>query len=205
MNSLENIKSVFTDEVKGDKREILTDELIKADLKLFVESRIITALVACIPAAIFIFFGGFFLFSGEALVMLSSVPILAVGIFFLVNAIIFICKAYPRIKALKSPYVIVKDKLVGLDTVDDYMQMIVRGEILGKPRHGNRIFFDMYFSSYGCHTIPTSMEFDHHYLYTNPAAVNLADVGDEFYLVLSQPHSGKILLTYRTERFKREN
>ena len=94
---------------------------------------------------------------------------------------------------LKNKKCIVIDKLISAEVHDD---------IYGKAYART---YQLNFSGYGEFVIHAEnykwsklFSMDDHGVYT------YADSGDEFYLVLSKPHTGKILLAYNTKMFEME-
>lgn len=85
----------------------------------------------------------------------------------------------------------IKDTLIGMEIKDHYQ----RGRGVYQTYH-------LYFSCYGEYQIPCeSYSWSSVYPLSEYGVYNYANTGDEFYLVLSKRHTGKILLVYSTELF----
>lgn len=188
---------IFRDEITGDKRELLTDELIKKDLKNFIKSRLSASIVNLILAILIGWLIAELFFSGQTDAIIMALAFIPLWIFSIVNVVVYFCKAYPYMKALATPLVIATDKLVGFNEEGGYFQGLVRWE----PGY---FFFDMYFASYGRFTIPTSLTARQTMLYDTNVTFDSSQCGDEFFVVLTKPDSGRVLLTYNTKTFRRK-
>ena len=187
---------IFRDEISGDKRDLLTDELIKKDLTAFVKSRMSASFIYLIPTVLIGWLIIAQLFSGHSEGIIVAIIFLPSWITFAVNVVVYFCKALPYIKALAGPRVLAVDKLVGFAEEGGYFEGLKRWE----PGY---FFFDLHFASYGRHTIPTSLMTRHTMLYNTSVAFDSSQCGDEFFVVLTKPDSGKVLLTYSTKAFRR--
>ena len=88
---------------------------------------------------------------------------------------------------------IVKDKLIGME-----IQEHVNSRSYYKTFH-------LYFSNYGEFLIPKeSYKWSSMFRMSCDGVYNYSVCGDEFYLVLSKPQTGKILLAYNTKMFEFE-
>lgn len=97
--------------------------------------------------------------------------------------------------ALKNKDCIVKDKLVGFDERDVYAH-----------HRGIVKYYYLYFSQYGEYCIPDkNYEWSKVYPLSKEGVFRLSKCGDEFYLVLSKKHTGKILMVYNTKLFDFED
>ena len=88
---------------------------------------------------------------------------------------------------------IVKDKLVNVEVYEDIRVGI------------HNIVYTMHFSSYGKYVIPKeNYKWSENFNMNDTGVYNYSKFGDEFYLVLSKPHTGKILMVYNTKLFDME-
>lgn len=88
---------------------------------------------------------------------------------------------------------IVKDKLIRTETPSKYA--------------GKRLVstYVLYFSQYGRYVIPAeNYRWSSSFSMSDKSVYNYANCGDEYYLVLSKPHTGRILLAYNTKMFSME-
>ena len=128
------------------------------------------------------------------------IPVFFYKLVFGFFAAVFLCLAVMQVsdaviihKALRNTEHIVKDKIVSKEE-RHYARIRRRG------------LFRLIFSSYGTYMIP-----DESYSWSSLFLTMLAktvyersDYGDEFYLVLSERHKGKIVFAYNTEMFEFE-
>ncbi len=62
--------------------------------------------------------------------------------------------------------------------------------------------YHLTFSGYGEYVVPQeNYSWSQNFSMTAKGVYNYSDYGDEFYLVLSKPNTGKILLVYNTKMF----
>ena len=117
---------------------------------------------------------------------------LAVIVFCLVAKRVLVC--INQYRALHNTVCIVKDKLVGMEE---------------KEHLSRRTYYKtlhLYFSRYGDYTIPDdNYKWSTYFSMSNKGVYEYSSNGDEFYLVLSKPHIGKILYAYNTKMFEFEN
>lgn len=76
-----------------------------------------------------------------------------------------------------------------------------------RKRHGriSVTYYYLYFSQYGKFQIPDeNYKWSSCFSMSNKGVYNYSSNGDEFYLVLSKRHTGKILFAYNTKMFKFE-
>ena len=89
---------------------------------------------------------------------------------------------------------IVKDRLINAEFID---------------RHSRKVRYERYhltFSQYGNYVIPNeNYKWSSTFSMSDVGVYNYANSGDEFYLVLSKPHTGKILFAYNTKMFELED
>ena len=114
-----------------------------------------------------------------------------IAFYLVVKQILVFVRLY---RALHNTNCIVKDKLVGKEEKEH-----ISRSAYYETRH-------LYFSSYGDYEIP-----DENYKWSSNFAMNASSLynyysncDDEFYLVLSKPHTGKILYAYNTKMFELE-
>lgn len=135
------------------------------------------------------------------IVIIFLVPIVIYKVLFGCLAIVAFCLVAKRASVFISLYrvlhntpCIVKDKLVGMEEKEHH------------SRYGRYKTHYLHFSGYGTYKIPNV-----NYKWSLTFAMNdrsvyeyYSNYGDEFYLVLSKPHTGKILLAYNTKMFELE-
>lgn len=111
-------------------------------------------------------------------------------IVFLIIIIVFIIKIYKLYTIWKNPCNIVKERLG-------------RKEIRHQLRkHRPNEFYCLHFSGHGAYEIPgENYDWSDLYYLSDKMVYTYADCGDEFYLVLSKPHTRKILLAYNAKMF----
>lgn len=177
------------------EKDILTIRNIQSDLRHRLRRIVIvTILCAILFALAFWLFldvldepGGFF----------TKLRVAILPILLLVMLVAGSKSIYETCSVLKKPGSIVTDRVVGMET-QDHMH---RGVFL--PRCDQT--YHLRFASYGEYVIPPvnhswsslhAMDADMVYFH--------AECDDEFYLVLSKPHTGNILLAYPTKMFTLE-
>ena len=77
-----------------------------------------------------------------------------------------------------------------------------------RKRHGriSVTYYYLHFSQYGKFQIPDeNYKWSSCFSMSNKGVYNYSSNGDEFYLVLSKPHTGKILYAYNTKMFELED
>ena len=134
------------------------------------------------------------------LVIMFWAPIIIYKVLFGCLAVIVFCLVAKHIlavidlyRALHNTHCIVKDKLVGM------------GEKEHLSRHTYYKTLHLYFSAYGDYTIPDeNYKWSNCFSMSNEGVYKYSSSGDEFYLVLSKPHTGKILFAYNTKMFEME-
>ena len=174
------------------EKDTLTMENIRSDLRHQLRGMvIITVLCAILFAFAFWLFldvldepGGFF-----AKLRVAFMPIVL-----LVFVVLGSKSIYETCSVLKKPGSIVTDRVVGMETKDH----INRG--LFAPRCDQT--YHLRFAGYGEYVIPY-----HNFRWSSLHAMDAnmvyfhAECDDEFYLVLSKPHTGNILLAYPMKMF----
>ena len=116
------------------------------------------------------------------------------ALLFLVLLIIQIKDLVILYRNLKNKNCIVKDKLISAEIKEEF--------------YGRRYVktYNLKFSGYGEYIIPEeNYNWSSNFSMSAVGVYNYADSGDEFYLVLSKPHTGKILFAYNTKMFELEN
>lgn len=95
----------------------------------------------------------------------------------------------------RSEPIIVKDTLVSSE-----------GEEAHSTYTWRTYFCTLHFNCYGDYDVPEkNYSWSKEYAMTARGVDNLAFEGDEYYLVLSKPHNGKILLAYNAKLFELES
>ncbi len=169
------------------QKEQLTIEKIKFDLKKLLKDR-------CIELVELTFVVFFFL----AILLWIPISLLFYKIAFGCFAAIMLCLVVAQVfdiitlhKAVDNTDYIVKDKMISKE-IRRYMRIRNRG------------YCRLHFSCYGTYMIPD----ESYSRSTNFIPKNVyesSDYGDEFYLVLSKQHTGKIHYAYNTKMFEFEN
>jgi hypothetical protein len=174
------------------EKDILTIQNIQSDLRHQLRGTVI-CMVVC--AVFFVLF--FWLFLTVLDEPGAFFAILEVAIFLLMLLIIVIVcikSIYEIRSVLEKPGSIVTDRVVGMETKDH----MYKGVFL--PRCDQT--YHLRFTGYGEYVIPY-----HNFSWSDLHAMDAdmvyfhAECGDEFYLVLSKPHTGKILLAYPAKMF----
>jgi len=170
--TLKNIKQDLRSELKSTtKRLILFGVLFAVGLVLTIVS-----LVALKDEAVFIRY------------VIESGVLSALSLYLVVKEAVKLNNLY---KIFHSTDCIVKDKLVGMEIEEHYQGIGFMQEI-----------YHLTFSGYGEYIIPQeNYSWSQNFSMTAKGVYNYSDYGDEFYLVLSKPHTGKILFVYNTKMF----
>ena len=176
-------------------KEILTAEAIRYDLRLQIRVWKIAAAVLVVFFAVFTWclvgvateglkwYKPFFAIVNT--VFFSVIPIA-----FLVGIIKCIVSIRNLYSLCQKPGTVVKDRLVGKEVKSH----------LARWRYYETCH--LYFASYGEYTVSgESYSWSDLYAMDSDMAYMYADCDDEYYLVLSKPHTGKILLAYNTKMF----
>lgn len=177
------------------QKEPLTMEAIRYDHRKQIRSLIILAVVCAVICALFTWCTVAVATDG----LKWYRPFFAIinTVFFASLPLIFLCGTIASIARIrmfrslsKKPGSIVKDRLVGKEVKDHLVRW----------RHYETLH--LYFSSYGEYAIPgMSYEWSDLYYMDSDTVYMHAECGDEFYLVLSKPHTGKILHAYNAKMF----
>ena len=174
------------------QKEKLTIENIRMDLKLELKKSYLRLVgysvlsLSVIGLVIWAFsLGSIFGYYG---LHFSAMACLVLGI-----DVFYILRIVDIQKNLDDKKHIVKDKLVNIDVYEDIRVGI------------HNITYTMYFSSYGKYVIrEENYKWSENFNMNATGVYNYSKYGDEFYLVLSKPHTGKILLVYNTKLFEME-
>ena len=174
------------------QKEILTIDSIKKDIHNEIKDSYIRLAI----------FSAFFL---VMLVIFLAIPdsnvlFLIYKLFFGFGVLVFLLLLTTQIidlamlyKNLKNKKCIVKDKLISAEIQED-----LYGKAYVKTYHLN-------FSGYGEYVIHAeNYKWSSIFSMSAEGVYNYSDSGDEFYLVLSKPHTGKILFAYNTKMFEME-
>ncbi len=180
-------------------KEKLTIDNMKQDLKESIKTKYIFAVLffllfcgLCWLCTAILKVGGLFVFYGIVF-GLSTVAAAVTSVSMILDIIKYT-------KMLKAELVIVKDKLVGCEVKDHYRK--------ARKRWRHYKTYHLYFSGYGEYEIGgvqvngTHYKWSKLYCLSHESVYNRSDCGDEFYLVLTKPHTGKIALVYNTKMFE---
>ena len=174
------------------EKDILTIQNIQSDLRHQLRGMVILTVVCAIFFALTFWLflavldepGGFF----------TKLRVALLPILLLIMVVAGSKSIYETCSVLKKPGSIVTDRVVGIETKDH----MYKGVFL--PRCDQT--YHLRFAGYGEYVIPY-----HNFSWSGLHAMDAdmvyfhAECGDEFYLVLSKPHTGKILLAYPTKMF----
>lgn len=168
------------------KRERLTIKNIKADLLNEIKGGFVEIAALTIFLLVLLVFAFFVPFS---VLKICFVCIALVTAFLLAKLILELLQIY---SALHNSDCIVNDKLVGMEEEEKL------------TRYGSiYIIHHLHFSSYGEYIIPNeNYKWSSMFAMSAKGLYNYATCGDEFYLVLSKQHTGKILYVYNTKMFE---
>ena len=177
------------------RKEKLTLLNIKQDLKSEIKSAYIElAFDSLAFILILLLLIAFANVSADDIVLFFKYLLVGIGeaviAVFLIRRIMYIVVLH---KNLKNKNAIVKDKLINSEEKE--------------KRQGKHIvkYYYLYFSQYGTYKIPdNNYEWSSMFALGDKGVYNYAGHGDEFYLVLSKPHNGKILLAYNDKMFEME-
>ena len=177
------------------KREMLTVENIKTDLRKELKSGysmlISTTLIFVAIVAVIIGIGTEKYI--EASLVLSQVFFCFAAALLLYVVITLAVKVIRLHKIFYNTDYIVTDKLVGMETEEHY----------NRAYGGINVIYHLHFSGYGKYTIPLeNYKWSSMFSMSNKGVYNYSECDDEFYLVLSKPHTGKILMAYNTKLFE---
>lgn len=171
------------------QKEKLTMDKIKADLSGVFKTNIGAIIISVV---LFLLFLGVVLLANTLtpsnfFIYLFAIPVLLL----LLPVIMSVIKTIKLYKVLNNTQCIVKDKLIGKEIKEYY------------TRHGLVKYYFFYFSGYGEYQVrgeyyKWSQNFNMWY----DGLYRQSDCGDEFYLVLTKRHTGKILLVYNTQMFE---
>lgn len=172
------------------KKEKLTLENIKYDLKYAIKGRYKT-IIGLFFLLLFIFAITFWIFKESNLFITCKVAFTLAYIGLLVLIAVQIVEIIKFKRIIENGSCIVKDKLIG-------KQIITR-----RARYRVYYIYKLNFSSYGEFVIPDeNYTWSSMYPLSKKSVENRSNEGEEFYLVLSKRHTGKILLAYNTKMFE---
>lgn len=175
------------------KKEILTLNAIKKDMKNEIKNSYVRLTVFSL---VFLAFFGLYS-SVRGVGSLFIIYEVAFGLSAILMLILVILQVKDIVKlhiAMKDKSCIVKDKLIGMEIKDH--------------QHGLRLYhsYHLNFSSYGEYLIQSdNYKWSSMYNLSDKGLYNYSKCGDEFYLILSKRHTGKILMVYNTKLFELEN
>lgn len=178
------------------EKDILTIENIRYDLRKMIRANIVGAVVCAVFFALFTWL--LFAVAADGLkfyktfyAVVNTLLFSVLPVLFLIGTIGCIVDIYKLRSLYKRPGRIVKDRLV-------------RKEI--QEHLTRRHYYEtchLYFSSYGEYEIPgLNYSWSDLYAMDDSTTYMYADCDDEYYLILSKPHTGKILLAYNTKFFE---
>lgn len=175
------------------EKEILSIKLIQYELRQRVRGSLIGAVIF-LPLSLLLMWP-----TVKAIIAMDFyyriLLLLVFPVCFFILAISLLCDAYRSHSLVENPQqVLVKDRLVDMK----------REEITcGRTRpHG--IFWHLYFENYGEYVIGEEeyLWSDLYWRYKAEDVYCSSAIGDEFYLVLSKPHKGRVNYIYNTKLFE---
>ena len=168
------------------KTEILTLQDIRSDLRRMLRRNIIGLVASVIGLSLFLILCCATIEDDMPLRMILEGTVLLIGFVILIARTATSVVQLGRI--LNRPGEIVKDCLIGMETKGFWRQ----------DPHIRRL----HFASYGEYKIPgENYRWSELYAMSDKNVYFHAECGDEFYLVLSKLHTGKILFAYNTKMF----
>lgn len=180
------------------QKEILTMEAIRYDLRKKIHANIIGGIVCAVFFALFVWCLVAVAIDGlkwykPFFAIVNTLFFAIVPLLFLYGTIASMVEVRNLRSLNKRPGSIVKDRLVGKEVK----------EHLYRWRYYET--YNLRFASYGEYAIPgMSHEWSDLYYMDSSTVYMHAECDDEFYLVLSKPHTGKILLAYNAKMFSYE-
>lgn len=173
------------------QKEKLTMDKIKADLSGVFKRSIGDIIISTVFFLLFL--GGVLLANkltpSNFFIYLFAIPVLIL----LLLVIISVIRTINLYKICNNTQCIVKDKLIGKEIKEYYTR---QGLI-------QRYYF--YFSSYGDYWVSGEYyKWSQNFNMPYDGLYRQSDCGDEFYLVLTKRHTGKILSVYNTQMFQME-
>ena len=175
------------------EKEILSMQLIQYELRGSVRSALITA-------AIFAPLSVLLAWPVVKVIILTDfwyrtllLAVFPIGFFFI--AVSALCSAYKWHGLMNSP-----EKLL----VKDWLVSMERKEITGGRSRPHGVYWYLYFENYGKYQISEEeyLWSDLYWRYKAEDVYCSSAIGDEFYLVLTKPRKGDILLIYNTKLFE---
>jgi hypothetical protein len=168
------------------KKEILTLQDIQSELHGMLRKNIIGLIASVIGLSLFLILCCATIEDDMPLRMILMGAVLLIGF------VILIARAATSVvqlgTILNRPGELVRDRMIGMETKGFWRQ------------HPN--IRRLHFASYGEYKIPgENYGWSEMYAMSDKTVYLHAECGDEFYLVLSKPHTGKILLAYNTKMF----
>ena len=174
------------------KKDILTIQHIKSDLRKLLLGH---GIAAAICIVLFLLYLKVFLeVAGSVMeTLFTKLRVAILPTLWLILAIYCIKSIFALCSVLNKPGRIVTDRVVGMETKDHIRWGIVKS--CDQTYH-------LRFASYGEYVIPgTNHSWSDLHAMSADMVYFHAECDDEFYLVLSKPYTGKILLAYPTKMF----
>lgn len=174
------------------EKDILTIENIRSDLRHQLRG-IVIGMVVCTVFFV-LFFWLFLTVLDEPGAFFAILEVVIFLLMLLIITIVCIKSIYEIRSVLEKPGSIVTDRVVGMETKDHMHRGIFVPRCdqtyhLRFAGYGEYVISQHNFSWSALHAMDADMVYFH------------AECDDEFYLVLSKPHTGKILLAYPRKMF----
>lgn len=175
------------------QKEKLTRDKIKADLKRNIKKNV-SAIVVYVILSVFLLLITYFIYSYSSnyFKILTYLFGFMTAVVFVVT-IVFAIQTIKLYKIFNKTSCIVKDKLIGKEIKEYY------------TRRGLEKYYYFYFSGYGEYRLSGEYyKWSQNFNMWYDGLYRQSDCGDEFYLVLTKRHTGKILSVYSTQMFQME-
>lgn len=168
------------------KRETLTAQDIKYDLQYMLTGNYKGLALGTVIFLVFLMIAVWAYDEGDSILLF----VLFFGFLpaaYLVFLVLHIADTVKLHRVLKNELMIVRDSVIGMEVKEGLCR-----------KRSRRI----YFTGYGIYEIPRVNYTWSKYHSNDGWVYQFSEHGDEFYLVLSKPHTGKLLLAYNTRWFE---
>ncbi len=171
------------------KQERLTREGIRHDMQAICRGRWVDLVMAGIFAAASATFGLWLGHFGGVLVMFGVLfDLMALALLVVSGGAVWQSVQFRRL--LERPVYLYRDKVVGMETKEHHR------------RYGSYTTYHLHFAGFGEYQIPdANYSWSKEFQMSSYGLYQFTSVGDEFHLVLTKPHTGKVLLAYSDRLF----
>lgn len=171
------------------KKEILTLDNVQQDIQSLIKTKLLGMSISVLLFVVL--FIPFIAVVGMEGPLFFKLVIAFPPLLFLTEILVIVFNCIRLYNLLKNTDIIVRDRLVGMEEKDH--------------RTKRRFYttYHLYFASYGMFKFPCeNYSWSELYYMSDQMAYIYSECDDEFYLVLSKPHTGKIVLAYNTKMFE---